>query len=110
MYDVIVVGQGPAVARGRAVLIGDACGLVDRFLGEGIYYAVRSGQIAASVIYDALASAEPDLSPYGTQLNRELYSDLAASTRLSSIIYGNSRLWYHILESDPQIMHRYFEV
>lgn len=101
---------GPAVASGRALLIGDACGLVDRFLGEGIYYAVRSGQIAASVIHDSLASEEPDLSPYVLELNRELSSDLAASTRLSSIIYGNPRLWYRILERDPQLMHRYFEV
>lgn len=34
----------------RVFLIGDAAGLVDPLLGEGIYFAIRSGQIAAAAI------------------------------------------------------------
>jgi geranylgeranyl reductase family protein len=37
-------------AKGRVLLVGDACGLADPLLGEGIYYAHRSGQIAAAAI------------------------------------------------------------
>jgi geranylgeranyl reductase family protein len=36
--------------RGRVLLVGDACGLADPLLGEGIYYAHRSAQIAAQSI------------------------------------------------------------
>jgi geranylgeranyl reductase family protein len=37
----------------RALLIGDAAGFVDPMMGEGIAYAMRSGQYAANVIDDA---------------------------------------------------------
>jgi len=38
------------VASGKVLLLGDAAGFVDPFSGEGIYYAVRSGLIAAEQI------------------------------------------------------------
>lgn len=34
-------------AKGRVLFVGDACGLADPLLGEGIYYAHKSGQLAA---------------------------------------------------------------
>jgi len=34
------------VASGRVLLTGDSAGFVDAFTGEGIYYALRSGQLA----------------------------------------------------------------
>jgi len=40
----------------RVVLIGDAAGLINPITGEGIYYAMRSGEIAANVISNALES------------------------------------------------------
>jgi flavin-dependent dehydrogenase len=44
--------------RGRrnAILIGDAGSFVDPLAGEGIYYALRTGELAAEVIEDAVAS------------------------------------------------------
>ncbi len=36
--------------RGRVLLVGDACGLADPLLGEGIYYAHRSAVIAAQAV------------------------------------------------------------
>ena len=42
--------------RGRVLLSGDAAGLVDPLLGEGLYYAIVSGQRAAA----AIAAAEID--------------------------------------------------
>ena len=41
---------GSPISKGRALLIGDAAGLVEAFTGEGIYWAVRSGQLAAQAI------------------------------------------------------------
>jgi flavin-dependent dehydrogenase len=44
----------------RVILAGDAAGFVDPFLGEGLYYAVKSGEIAADVA--ALAVENDDFS------------------------------------------------
>jgi len=38
----------------RVFLIGDAAGMVDPLLGEGIYFAIKSGQIAAAAIQGAV--------------------------------------------------------
>lgn len=38
------------LATSRVVLAGDAAGFVDSFYGEGISYAIRSGQIASEII------------------------------------------------------------
>src|SRR6266545_2881712 len=44
---------GTPLVRGRALVLGDAAGLLEPFTGEGIYYAVRSAYLAA----DALTAA-----------------------------------------------------
>jgi menaquinone-9 beta-reductase len=38
----------PAVGRGRVLLAGDACSLINPFTGEGIFYAVLSGALAGA--------------------------------------------------------------
>jgi flavin-dependent dehydrogenase len=80
------------------VLAGDAAGLVDPLLGEGIHNAVASGQIAAS----AIAAAESK----GTPLNREyaallqpLLDDLRISYRSAAKFYANVELGYRALTS-----------
>jgi geranylgeranyl reductase family protein len=35
------------IVTDRVMLVGDAAGFIDPFTGEGIYYAIRSGQLAA---------------------------------------------------------------
>jgi len=42
----------------RTVLCGDAAGLVNALTGEGIYYAMASGEIAGKVLVDALANGD----------------------------------------------------
>jgi len=44
----------------RAVLIGDAAGFINPATGEGIYYAMISGQIAAKIISEALKNNRTD--------------------------------------------------
>ncbi len=43
---------------GNVLLVGDAGGFVDALTGEGIYYALRSGEQAASAIIEVLARKE----------------------------------------------------
>lgn len=48
----------PQLAFDRAVLIGDAAGLVVGTSGEGIYWAMKSGKLAAEVLTDSLPNPE----------------------------------------------------
>jgi geranylgeranyl reductase len=45
----------PRLVAGRVLLVGDAGGFVSPISGEGIYYAMKSGQCAASAVLHALA-------------------------------------------------------
>jgi flavin-dependent dehydrogenase len=47
------------VADDGILLVGDAAGLVNQLSGEGIYYAMRSGQIAGSILAESLEQAAP---------------------------------------------------
>jgi flavin-dependent dehydrogenase len=47
---------------GRVLLAGDAAGLVDPLLGEGLYHAIASGQHAAAAVSDALGCRHRCLS------------------------------------------------
>jgi flavin-dependent dehydrogenase len=57
---------------GSPMLVGDAAGLIDPLLGEGIYNAIRSGQIAAESVLD-MTRGRGDT--YGKKI-REITSDL----------------------------------
>jgi geranylgeranyl reductase family protein len=77
------------VAGSGALLIGDAAGLVDEFTEEGIYYAIRSGQIAARFLQRALASGNPWLGAYERALDRELMPELNAARTIARLFYGS---------------------
>lgn len=47
-------------AAGNVLLLGDAGSLVDPISGEGIYYALRSGELAADAAAEALAKGAPE--------------------------------------------------
>ena len=72
----------------RILLAGDAAGLVDPLLGEGIYNAVHSGQLAAR----AIASSESSHQPAGA-----LYDRLLKSIRRDLWICHLSAAWFYRL-------------
>lgn len=103
-------GAAPSV-KGRVLLIGDTGHLVDPFLGEGIFYAIRTAKAAAEAIIDTMmGSTKVDLAPYQAWLEKEIYPEFKAAGRLSDLVYNHPRLWYSILEKDPDIMQRYYNV
>jgi geranylgeranyl reductase family protein len=58
----------------RVILVGDAAGFVDPMMGEGIAYAMKSGEYAASTIVDALERGKHDrevLQSYQDQCVRD---------------------------------------
>ena len=87
-------GSGQLV-QGRAMLVGDAGHLVDPLLGEGIYYAVRSGQLAAKTIADMLLQpGKCSLGDYETLVDQEMGPEFHAAGKLGKIIYGIPRSWH----------------
>lgn len=72
----------------RGLLVGDAAGMVNPLDGEGIYYAIRSGQLAADAIIEALAGNAPlDFSAYQRAIDAQLTIELRRSAQLVKV-YG----------------------
>ena len=62
-------------AKARVLLAGDACGLADPLLGEGIFYAHKSGQLAAKAILEAGLAHEAAGKGYQRRLNKSVYNE-----------------------------------
>ena len=85
---VIPIGprKGP-LARKRVLLTGDAAGLADPVTGEGITYAMRSGQLAAKALLDAELRMENVEGLYEASLASEILSELRLGRVLARLIY-----------------------
>jgi len=58
-YHLPLGGPIPATARGRVLVAGDAGGFVNAYTGEGIFYAMVTGELAARAILDDAALDDP---------------------------------------------------
>jgi geranylgeranyl reductase family protein len=76
------------IAATRIFLVGDAGGFVDPLTGEGIYFAIASGQAAAAAIKSELGSDVPAHLHF-TQGTAKLRAELAISTSAARWFYGN---------------------
>ncbi len=61
---------------GNVLLVGDACGLADPLLGEGIYYAHKSGQLAASAVVESYRSSQNAFKLYRRCLSETIIPEL----------------------------------
>ena len=78
--------RGNRVSGEGWMAVGDAAGLVDPITGEGLYYAIRSADLAAQTI---LADASPASQPaaYRTLLHRDFADDLEFGSRLAKRVF-----------------------
>jgi geranylgeranyl reductase family protein len=60
------------LARGRALVVGDAAGALDPVSGDGIYEALVTGRLAAQHTVDLLEGGATSLEPYAAAVHREL--------------------------------------
>lgn len=75
----------------RAILVGDAAGLVTPANGEGIFFAMRSGKLGARAMIDRIRYQKP-LSAYEKQF-RGLYAPIFFGLQvLQSVYYRTDRL------------------
>jgi geranylgeranyl reductase family protein len=99
----IPLGDGARTLHiGRVLLAGDAAGLADPFLGEGIYYAIRSGQLAAQALHAALETGG-DLSGYTQAVNQEIITDFAYARRFATCCYRLPRLAHWMFATRPKL-------
>jgi flavin-dependent dehydrogenase len=81
------------VAGDRWMAVGDAAGLVDPVTGEGLYYAIRSGDLASRVLLDDRTGVTDKAESYRSSLASEFTDDLRCASRMARRLYlGNFAL------------------
>jgi geranylgeranyl reductase family protein len=71
--------------QGFVMVTGDAAGLSDPLTGEGIYYAVRSGKLAAESCSEFLSGKINSMDIYSRKINDELMTELLEANKIKHI-------------------------
>lgn len=73
----------------RVILTGDAAGFVDSFYGEGISYAIRSGQIASETISRIIKKeSSATIKNYDSHVKKEFENNLRYSLLASKLAHS----------------------
>jgi len=67
--------------------VGDAAGLVDPVTGEGLYYAMRSADLASQALLDEGKPVAERLAHYRQLLRRDFVADLELGSRLAKRVF-----------------------
>jgi geranylgeranyl reductase family protein len=97
-------GISRKVAKGNALLLGDAAGLVDPFLGEGISYAIQSGTIAVDSIINN------NVGDYRKKIEDKITSDLKYARILRRIVKLDPKRFVTVLAHDTTIAREYVKI
>lgn len=79
--------QKNRVAGDGWMAVGDAGGLVDPITGEGLYYAMRSGDLASQVVLNESHSIAEKAQAYCHLLRRDFASDLEFGATLAKRVF-----------------------
>jgi len=96
----------------RVLLVGDAAGFVDSFYGEGIAYAIRSGQLAAEIISEILLENKKlsRLQDYQAATESEFGRNLRYSLKLSRLMHRFPGIFFKIFTGNEEVIDKYLEV
>jgi flavin-dependent dehydrogenase len=75
------------IAGDAWLAVGDAAGLVDPITGEGLYYALRSGDVAGQLLRDDAVAPGDKAASYRATIDREFGTDLAVASRLAPRLF-----------------------
>jgi geranylgeranyl reductase family protein len=101
-------GSSRRIARSRVLLAGDSAGFVDPFNGEGIYYALRSGQIAAHAILEQDAA---DVSrAYIDMCKKNFDEELRYARWVSKSLAIHPETLTRVLTCSGQVLDKYIEI
>jgi geranylgeranyl reductase family protein len=94
-------GGRPKLATRRCLLVGDAAGLVDPLVGEGIRYALASGRLAAEAI------SVDDLSGYGQSIWQQIGHSLSTAAAAAKLYYRFPRLCFELGVRNPDVVEQF---
>jgi geranylgeranyl diphosphate/geranylgeranyl-bacteriochlorophyllide a reductase len=86
--------------------VGDAGGLVDPITGEGLYYAMRSGDLASRVLLDDAHGLLEKAAAYRVALAREFALDLEFAATLAKRVFIGSFMFNSVPARMVQFMRR----
>lgn len=96
---------GDRLSAPGVLLVGDAAGLAERLLGEGIAFGLASGEVAAEVISRAFSRNDFAFSDYKRRLllREKLGAEIFAANLLADLLYGEGGgKWLSFPEKDPE--------
>ncbi|MHA1441578.1 MAG: NAD(P)/FAD-dependent oxidoreductase [Candidatus Heimdallarchaeota archaeon] len=94
-------GYKRAITSNNILLIGDAAGFVDSFAGEGIYYALASGKMAAeSIVKNNNNSSVAAF--YEKQIAETFQENLNKSLKFSFRLHDNLDLFFNAMKYFPE--------
>lgn len=86
-------GFNHKVVADNTLLVGDAAGFADPFTGEGIYYAIKSGQLAADTAKEALKRGRFDsgflFKNYAKTCDKEFGKDLRVALQITQLLQNH---------------------
>lgn len=98
-------GSFYAFSVDRIVFAGDAAMLTDPFTGEGIYYAVKSGILAARSIARALSGGGRDgLKSYNNSIKKAFIKDIKVASLIANVFYRDYERVFAIIKKHPNVM------
>lgn len=86
------------ISSKRALLIGDAAGLTNFLTGEGIFFALKSAEIAADHIKKYFNGDKWSIRDYEISINKEIMPEIIASYNLSSIFNHFSYVIFKLIK------------
>jgi geranylgeranyl reductase family protein len=98
------------VSQGRFLLVGDAAHLMDPLQGEGIYYAVRSGMLAAEAILEWKREGIAPSDFYQKAVYLDICENLKWALTFSHFVFRFTKLAYRTLKRYPELGEIYIQV
>ncbi|MDO8727886.1 MAG: geranylgeranyl reductase family protein [Candidatus Methanoperedens sp.] len=108
-YTIPIFDGESKIISSRTMLAGDAAALVDPFLGEGIYYAIRSGQIAAEVA-EGILNGKITTAVYQERIAQEIYPEFEYARKIGMVFYTFPKIGYELLKRYPEFYELIFDV
>ena len=85
-FPVPLGGRKNTLHKNNILLVGDAANLADPWLGEGLYYALYSGRLAAETIIKHIDGNLKDLASYTQEINRRCVDQFNYAKRFSFFV------------------------
>jgi geranylgeranyl reductase family protein len=101
------------IQSGRILLVGDAAGFADPFHGEGISYAILSGQLAARAVSDVVRTRRDDaadFSWYQHECERLIQKNLRVARIMAKLIGRYPKLFLRIFIDNPAALEKYLDI